>query len=70
MKDLINQLLTILKKDDVKIEIKKIFYPIIELIFYETKTYIYIALFIIAMIFIILLLILCLLIINLRIKQN
>ena len=41
MKDLINQLLNILKKDDVKIEIKKIFYPIIELIFYETKTYIY-----------------------------
>ena len=70
MKDLINQLLNILKKDDVKIEIKKIFYPIIELIFYETKNYIYIALVIIGLIFIILLLILVLLIITLRIKQN
>jgi hypothetical protein len=69
MKDtLIRQCLDILKTDDVRNEIKKLFSPVTDLILYEIYPYIYIIIFLVFLIFILILAILIILIYLLRNK--
>jgi hypothetical protein len=71
MKDtLIQQCLELLKRDDVKTEMKFLFAPIIELIFKEVNLYIIIVIALVFLIFIMILAILILLILLLRNKNN
>jgi hypothetical protein len=69
MKELINSCLDILKREDVKTELKLCFNPILEIIIYEIKPYIYIILTILFVNFILLLAILIPLLLILRNKQ-
>jgi hypothetical protein len=71
MKDtLIQQCLELLKRDDVKTEMKFLFSPIIELIFKEVNLYIIIVIALVFLIFIMILAILILLILLLRNKNQ
>jgi hypothetical protein len=63
---LVQQCLDILKRDDIKQELKKLFTPIIDLILLEMNPYIYIILTLVFFIFIMILAILILLIFLLR----
>ena len=63
---LVQQCLDILKRDDIKQELKKLFTPIIDLILLEMNPYIYIILTLVFCIFIMILAILILLIFLLR----
>jgi len=70
MKDtIIQQCLDILKRDDVKSEVKTLCKPVIDLFFYEIYHYIYIIVALVFMIFIMILAILILLIQLLRNKS-
>ena len=70
MKDsLVQQCLDILKREDIKSEIKILFKPILEFILYEINPYIYIILTLVFLIFIMILAILLILICLLRNKQ-
>ena len=70
MKDtIIQQCLDILKRDDVKSEVKTLCKPVIDFIFYEIYHYIYIIVALVFMIFIMILAILILLIQLLRNKS-
>ena len=70
MKDsLTKQCLDLLKRDDVKNEIKTLFSPILEFVLNEINPYIYIILSLVFMIFIMILAILVILILLLRNKQ-
>ncbi len=70
MKDsLVQQCLDILKREDIKSEIKILFKPILEFILYEISPYIYIILALVFFIFIMILAILVILICLLRNKQ-
>ena len=70
MKDsLVQQCLDILKRDDVKKEIKQLFTPLLDFILYEINPYIYITVALVFMIFVMILAILVLLIILLRNKS-
>ncbi len=70
MKDsLVQQCLDILKREDIKSEIKILFKPILEFILYEISPYIYIILALVFFIFIMILAILVILILLLRNKQ-
>lgn len=66
---LVQQCLDILKTDDVKTEMKRVFAPIIELVMKELNPYIYIILVLVFLIFIMILAILIILISILRNKQ-
>ncbi len=66
---LVKQCLDILKTDDVKTEMKRVFAPIIELVMKELNPYIYIILVLVFLIFIMILAILIILISILRNKQ-
>ena len=70
MKDSIaQQCLEILKREDVKTEIKILFKPILDFILYEINPYIYIKVTLVFLIFIMILAILFILILLLRNKQ-
>jgi hypothetical protein len=70
MKDsLVQQCLDILKREDVKKEMKLVFTPILDFILYEINPYIYITVALVFMIFVMILAILILLIIILRNKS-
>ena len=70
MKDsIIQQCLDILKRDDIKSEMKIFFKPIIDYILYEINPYIYITVSLVVLIFIMILAILIILIFLLRNKQ-
>ncbi len=70
MKDsLVQQCLGILKREDIKSEIKILFKPILEFILYEINPYIYIILTLVFFIFMMILAILVILICLLRNKQ-
>lgn len=70
MKDsLIKQCLDILKTEDVRNEVKKIFSPVTDLILYEIYPYIYLIIFLVFLIFILILAILIILITLLRSKK-
>jgi hypothetical protein len=70
MKDsLVQQCLDILKREDIKHELKCLCMPVIDLIFYEVNPYIYIIIGIIFLIFVMILAILIILIMILRNKQ-
>ena len=70
MKDsLVQQCLDILKREDIKNELKLLFRPVFNYILYEINPYIYIIIFLICLIFIIILLNFILLIIILSNKQ-
>lgn len=70
MKDsLVQQCLDILKRDDIKHELKCLCMPVIDIIFYEINPYIYIIIGIIFLIFIMILAILIILIFLIRNKQ-
>ena len=70
MKDSIaQQCLEILKREDVKTEIKILFKPILDFILYEINPYIYITVTLVFLIFIMILAILVILILLLRNKQ-
>jgi hypothetical protein len=70
MKDsLVQQCLDILKREDIKSEIKVLFKPILEFILYEINPYIYVILTLVFFIFIMILAILVILICLLRNKQ-
>ena len=70
MKDsLVQQCLDILKREDIKSEIKVLFKPILEFILYEINPYIYVILTLVFFIFIMILSILVILICLLRNKQ-
>jgi hypothetical protein len=66
---IIQQCLDILKRDDIKNEMKVFFTPIINYILYEIKPYIYITLSLVVLIFVMILAILVILIFLLRNKQ-
>jgi len=66
---LVQQCLDILKRDDIKNELKSLCMPVIEFILYEINPYIYITIGIIFLIFIMILAILVLLILILRNKN-
>jgi len=67
MKDsLVQQCLEILKKEDIKNELKILFKPVMDIILYEINPYIYITLILFFCIFIMILAILILLILVLR----
>ena len=67
MKDsLVQQCLEILKKEDIKNELKILFKPVMDIILYEINPYIYITLILVFCIFIMILAILILLILVLR----
>ena len=71
MKDtIIQQCLEVLKRDDIKYELKSFFKPIIELIFEQVYPYIYIILSLVFLIFIMILAILILLLFILRNNKN
>lgn len=63
---LIKQCLDILKTEDVRNEIKILFSPVTDLIFYEIYPYIYVIIFLVFLIFILMLTILILLLNLLR----
>ena len=70
MKDsLVQQCLDILKREDIKNELKMLLKPFIDFILYEIYPYIYITIGIVFMIFLMILAILIILIILLRNKQ-
>ena len=70
MKDsLVQQFLDILKREDIKSEIKILFKPIIDFILFEINPYIYITVALIFLIFVMILAILVILILVLRNKQ-
>jgi hypothetical protein len=70
MKDsLVQQCLDILKREDIKHELKCLCMPVIDRLFYEINPYIYIVIGIIFLIFIMILAILILLILVLRNKN-
>ena len=66
---LIQQCLEILKRDDIRNELKMLLKPVIDFILYEINPYIYITLSIISLIFVMILSILIILIILLRNKH-
>ncbi len=65
---LMKQCLDILKTDDVRQEIKRLFSPVTDLILYEIYPYIYIIIFLVFLIFILILAILIMLVTVLRNK--
>ena len=65
---IVQQCLDVLKREDIKIEIKRFFTPVIDLCFNEINPYMYITLFLVFSIFIMNLAILVLLILVLRNK--
>jgi hypothetical protein len=70
MKDsLVQQCLDILKREDIKQELKSLCMPVLELIFYAINPYIYIIVGVIFLIFVMILAILILLILILRNKN-
>jgi len=70
MKDtIVQQCLDILKRDDVKIELKTMFRPVIDYVLYEIQPYIYITVTLVFLIFVMILAILFILILLLRNKQ-
>jgi hypothetical protein len=70
MKDsLVQQALDILKREDVKSEIKILFKPVIDFILFEINPYIYITVALVFLIFVMILAILVILIMLLRNKQ-
>jgi hypothetical protein len=70
MKDsIVRQCLDILKRQDIKDELKLLLSPIIDFIFYEINPYIYIIISLIILLFIMILTILILLILLLRNKD-
>jgi len=70
MKDsLVQQFLDILKREDVKTEVKMLFKPVIDFILYEINPYIYITVSLVFLIFIMILAILIILILLIRNKQ-
>ena len=70
MKDsIVQQCLEVLKRDDIKNEMKLLCKPVIDFIFYEINPYIYITVALVFMIFIMILAILILLILSLRNKS-
>jgi hypothetical protein len=64
----VEQCLDILKRNDIKNEMKKFFKPIMDIILYEMNPYIYITLILVFLIFIMILAILILLIVIMRNK--
>ena len=70
MKDtLVQQCLDILKREDIKNELKMVLKPVIDFIMYEINPYIYITVSLVCIIFIMILTILIILIILLRNKE-
>ena len=70
MKDtFVQQCLDILKRDDIKHELKILFTPFIDTIIYEMNPYIYITIILVFLIFVMILAILILLILVLRNKS-
>jgi hypothetical protein len=70
MKDsLVQQFLDILKREDVKTEVKTFFKPVIDFILYEINPYIYIIVSLVFLIFVMILAILIILILLIRNKQ-
>jgi hypothetical protein len=70
MKDsFVQQCLDILKRDDIKNELKLLFKPLMDFILYEINPYIYITLALVFLIFTMILAILVILILLLRNKQ-
>jgi len=69
MKELVRSCLDIFKREDVQNELKMCFKPILEIILYELKPYIYMILIIFFFIFFMLLAILILLLLILHNKQ-
>ena len=70
MKDtLVQQFLDILKREDVKSEIKTLFKPVIDFVLLEINPYIYITVALVFFIFVMILAILVILILVLRNKQ-
>ena len=71
MKDsILKQCLDILKTNDVRNEIKRLFSPVTDLILYEIYPYIYVIIFLVFLIFILILAILVLLVSLLRCKPS
>ena len=66
---LVQQCLDILKRDDIKYEMKILFTPLVDSILYEMNPYIYITILLVFLIFIMILAILILLILVLRNKS-
>jgi hypothetical protein len=66
---LVQQFLDILKREEVKNEIKTLFKPVINFILYEINPYIYITVALVFLIFIMILAILIILILLIRNKQ-
>jgi hypothetical protein len=66
---IVQQCLDILKREEVKYELKNIFKPIVDFILYEINPYIYITVILVFLIFIMILAILFILILLLRNKQ-
>jgi hypothetical protein len=70
MKDsIVQQCLDILKREDIKTELKTLFKPVIDYILYEVHPYIYLTVFLVFLIFIMILVILIILIFILRNKN-
>jgi hypothetical protein len=70
MKDsLVQQCLDLLKREDIKNEVKMLLKPIIDFILYEINPYIYITMSLVFLIFIMILAILILLILMIRNKE-
>lgn len=65
----ISQCLDILKRDDIKTEVKTLFKPVIDFVLYEINPYIYITVSLVFLIFVMILAILIILIMLLRNKQ-
>lgn len=71
MKDsFVQQCLDIMKRDDIKCEMKKVFTPVIDILIIEITPYIYIILTLVFSIFVMILAILILLILVLRNKND
>lgn len=66
---LIKQCLDILKKEDIKNELKTLFTPVLDFVLYEINPYLYITITVVFVIFIMILAILIILIFMLRNKQ-
>lgn len=66
---LIQQCLDILKKEDIKNELKTLFTPVLDFVLYEINPYLYITITVVFVIFIMILAILIILIFLLRNKQ-
>ena len=70
MKDtLVQQFLDILKREDVKSEIKTLFKPVIDFILFQINPYIYVTVGLVFLIFVMILAILVILILLIRNKQ-